>query len=116
LSSIITAHRQTRWRATSGWNIGRLIKPRAPQADREEPARSVSAINRHHRWLVSIDDAGFDEHRLPHASTTRRAGDCLQAGSLPIGYKAFRAAELADDAALAGALPSATTTSISSGW
>ncbi len=54
-------------RDASGWNIGRLIKPRAREADREGPARSVSlpsiAIV---DGAVSIDDKlGSTSYRLP---------------------------------------------------
>ena len=54
-------------RDASGWNIGRLIKPRAREADREGPARSVSlpsiAIV---DGVVSIDDKlGPTSYRLP---------------------------------------------------
>ena len=54
-------------RDASGWNIGGLIKPRAREADREGPARSVSlpsiAII---DGVVSIDDKqGSTSYRLP---------------------------------------------------
>ncbi|HEY6614612.1 MAG TPA: hypothetical protein VIZ32_08840, partial [Vicinamibacterales bacterium] len=54
-------------RDASGWNIGRLIKPRAREADREGPARSVTlpsiAIV---DGVVSIDDKlGSTSYRLP---------------------------------------------------